>query len=134
MPAPTSKPLDDLGDLQRTVLETLWNRGPSTVQEVRDALEAERPLAYTTILTTLQNLQRAGWVLPEPRGRAHVYSPTRSRSQAGAASLRSFIKRTFAGDPALLLQTLIEHERLSPKDLARIRAMIDAKKKESRNA
>ena len=127
------KPLDDLGELQRKVLHMLWRQGSASAQEILDQIAAERPLAYTTVLTTLQNLERAGWVTHERRGRAHVYTPTRTRAQAGATSLRAFIKRAFAGDAGLLFQTLIEQENLSDKDLARIRAMIDAKKKEARN-
>jgi predicted transcriptional regulator len=125
------KPLDDLGELQRRVLEVLWAMRAASVQEVLDEMSGDRPLAYTTILTTLQNLERAGWVTHERRGRAHVYTPTRSRSQAGATSLRAFIKRAFGGDAGLLFQTLIEQEKLSKQDLAKIRAMIDAKKREA---
>ena len=125
------KPLDDLGELQRHVLEVLWKRRAASVQEVLDEMSADRPLAYTTILTTLQNLERAGWVTHERRGRAHVYTPTRTRSQAGATSLRAFIKRAFGGDAGLLFQTLIEQEKLSKPELARLHAMIDAKKQET---
>lgn len=127
------KPLDDLGELQRAVLNALWDLGPSSVQDVLDKASLDRPLAYTTILSTLQNLEKAGWVSHQREGRAHIYTPTRTRAQAGATSLRSFIKRTFAGDPALLLQTLIEHETLGKQDLARLRAMIDARKKETKH-
>jgi predicted transcriptional regulator len=79
----------------------------------------------------MQNLERAGWVTHERKGKAHVYSPTRTRAQAGATSLRAFLKRAFNGDPGLLFQTLIEHEKLSKHDLARLRAMIDAKRSEA---
>lgn len=127
------KPLDQLGELQRAVLEALWDAHEASVQELVDRLAPERELAYTTVLTTLQNLEKAGWVTHERKGRAYVYKPTKSRRQAGATSLRAFIKRVFAGDPGLLFQTLIEDERLSKSDLARLRAMIDAKRKEARD-
>lgn len=128
-----SPSLDRLGELQRTVLQILWDRGQASVQDVVDELARSRPLAYTTILTTLQNLEKSGWVKHVRRGRAYVYSPKRSRHQAGASSLRAFLKRVFRGDPELLFQTLIENERLSPEDLARLRAMIDAKRGEARD-
>jgi len=124
------KPLDQLGELQRTVLEILWDAGEAGVQEVVDRLAPSRPLAYTTILTTLQNLEKAGWAKHSSRGRAYVYRPTRSRESAGATSLRGFIERAFCGDAGLLFQTLIEHERLSDAELKKLRAMIDAKRRE----
>jgi predicted transcriptional regulator len=125
-----AKPLDTLGELQRAVLEALWDLGEAGVQDILERL-APRKLAYTTVLTTLQNLERAGWVRHERRGRAYVYNPMRSRELAGAGSLRAFIKRAFAGDAGLLFQTLIEHENLSSKELAKLRAMIDAKRREA---
>jgi predicted transcriptional regulator len=125
--------LDQLGELQRAVLEALWDAEEAGVQDLVDRLAPERALAYTTVLTTLQNREMAGWVTHERNGRAYLYKPTRSRRQAGATSLRAFIKRAFAGDPGLLFQTLIEDERLSKGDLARLRAMIDAKRKEARD-
>lgn len=128
------KPLDHLGQLQRAVLQVLWDRGESSVQDVVDRLASSRPLAYTTILTTLQNLEKAGWVTHTRRGRAYAYSPTRTRLQAGSSSLRSFVKRVFAGDAGLLFQTLIEQEHLSQDELTRLRAMIDAKRREKRDA
>lgn len=125
----SSKPLDQLGELQRLVLELLWDEGEATVQDVVDRLEATRPLAYTTILTTLQNLEKAGWVSHSTRGRAFVYRPTRSRDKAGETSLRSFMDRVFAGDAGLLFQALIDDPRLDDKELKRLRAMIDAKRR-----
>lgn len=125
------KPLDQLGELQRTVLEVLWDEGEAGVQDVVDRLAATRPLAYTTILTTLQNLERAGWVRHSTRGRAYVYRPTRSRDKAGATSLRTFIDRVFSGDTGLLFQALIDDESLGDAELRRLRAMIDARRRAS---
>jgi BlaI family transcriptional regulator, penicillinase repressor len=129
-PAMKAKPVDQLGELQRTVLEALWEVGEAGVQEIVDRLGPERPLAYTTVLTTLQNLEKAGWVGHTRRGRAYVYRPRKTREQAGVTSLRAFIKRAFANDAGLLFQTLIENEQLSDEELSRLRALIDAKRRE----
>lgn len=126
------KPLDRLGELQRTVLEVLWTLDEAGVQEILDELAPARPLAYTTILTTLQNLERAGWVKHRRVGRAYAYRATRERAKAGATSLRSFIARTFGGSAGLLVQTLLEEERLTPKELARLRALIESKQEETK--
>jgi|ERR1051326_2518895 predicted transcriptional regulator len=125
------KSLDDLGALQGTVLQVLGEAESASVQEVLDRMSNDPPLAYTTILTTLQNLEKAGWVTHKRRGKAHVYTPTRSRAQAGATALRAFLKRAFAGDAGLLFQALLEQESLSKQELARLRAMIDARKREA---
>ncbi|MHC4989790.1 MAG: BlaI/MecI/CopY family transcriptional regulator [Planctomycetota bacterium] len=128
------KQLDELGALQRSVMEVIWDRGESTVHEVRDALSGdERQPAYTTVLSVLQKLEKSGWVDHRREGRNYVYRASRSRQQEGTSSLRSFMNRVFEGDPRLLLQHLLDDERLDRADLDAIRTMIDRKRKERRD-
>jgi predicted transcriptional regulator len=126
--------LDDLGELQKSVIEAVWGLGEATVQQVRDRLDREPPLAYTTVLSVLQKLEKAGWLTHRAAGRSYVYRTTRSREEAGSLSLRSFMNRVFQGDPLRLFQHLIDDEGLSDGDLAALRKMIDARRKERRDA
>jgi BlaI family transcriptional regulator, penicillinase repressor len=123
------KSIEDLGELQRTVLETVWELGQATVHDVRDQIKSQRKLAYTSVLTTLQNLERAGWLKHRTEGRTYVYIPTRSRQQAGVGSVQKLIKSVFAGDALLMFQHLIEEDQLSAQQLKKLRQMIKNKKK-----
>lgn len=125
MPA---KRLDELGSLQQAVMETLWSLGEATVERVREALGG-RP-AYTTVLSVLQKLEKSGWVTHRSEGRAYVYAAARSREQAGSSALWKFVDGVFRGDPLLLFEHLIKGERLDDEDLAALREMIDAQRKE----
>ena len=90
----TRKRLDELGTLQRRVMEVLWDRQEATVHDVREALaEEERRPAYTTVLSVLQKLEKAGWVAHRREGRTYVYQAARSREQEGSTSLRTFMNR-----------------------------------------
>lgn len=124
--------IDDLGQLQRAVMEILWERGEATVHEVRDALDRERQLAYTTILTTLQKLERSGWLEHRAEGKSYVYFPTRSREQAGAGSVKQFLKRVFDDNAVAMFQHLIREGDLSEDDLNELREMIEKERKERR--
>lgn len=124
--------LDDLGQLQRAVMEIIWSRGEATVHQVRDRLDRERELAYTTILTTLQKLERAGWLEHRAEGKSYVYVPKRSREQAGAGSVRGFLKRVFDGNAVAMFQHLIREGDLSEEELKELRRIIDEKRKEMR--
>jgi predicted transcriptional regulator len=105
-----------------------------TVQEVLDQINlSDRQLAYTTVLSTLQALQRSGWVRPTKEGRAHRYHVTKTRRDAGTTSLRDFIKRTFGGDTKLLFESLLSDTRLSDADLATLKKMIEDKQGENRS-
>ncbi len=122
------KRLDELGSLQQAVMEVIWKNGEATVQEVRNALKGGRLSAYTTVLSVLQKLERAGWVKHREQGRAYVYSPLRSREQEGASALWSFIDGVFRGDPMLMFEHLIQGNRLSENEVAELRRMLDARR------
>ena len=124
------KSFDDLGDLQKAVMEIVWEMGEATVHQARDRLGGRKKPAYTTILTIMQKLERGGWLKHRTQGRTYVYSPVHSRREAGSRSLRQFIQRVFRGDPAMMFQHLIEDEELSEEELAEFKRIIDERRKE----
>ncbi len=126
----SGKQFDELGSLQQQVLETLWKLSEGTVEQVRAALGAAKKPAYTTVLSVLQKLEKAGWVTHRTEGRAYVYSAARSREQAGASALWKFVDGVFRGDPLLLFEHLIDGDRLDDSDLQTLRRMIDEKRRE----
>lgn len=104
------------------VMNALWDRGPSTVAEVRRALEDE--LAYTTVLTVLRILEDKGYVGHETEGRAHRYAPLVERTAARDSALRRLTRRLFSGSPELLLTRLVEDEAITDEDLRRMRDLL----------
>ncbi len=124
------KSLDELGQLQRTVMEAVWKMGEATVGEVRERLARRKELAYTTVLSVMQKLERAGWLKHESKGRAYVYSATRSRSHEGTRSLRRLLDAVFGGDPKELFQHLLEDDKLGREDLAELKSLIDRRREE----
>jgi predicted transcriptional regulator len=125
--------IDDLGELQKAVMEIVWEMGEATVNQVRDRLGKRRKLAYTTVLTVMQKLDKSGWLTHREEGRAYVYQPTKTRDEAGRSSLRQFIDRVCGGNPIAAFQHLLDDEELSPGDLTALRKMIDKRRKELSN-
>ena len=126
------KLLDDLGQLQRAVIEVVWELGEASVHQVRERLGRKKKLAYTTVLTAMQKLEKAGWLRHRAEGKSYVYLPTRSREEAGAKSVLKFMKRMFDGDAVLMFQHLMRENKLSDDELRKLRKMIDKKQKERR--
>lgn len=90
--------MSGLGELESRVMAALWDAdGPRTVRAIHTALSRERPLAYTTVMTVLDNLHGKAWVQREREGRAWVYAPARAREEAGAEMLREVLDSL--GDP-----------------------------------
>ena len=97
------------------VMGVLWDRGPSTVTEVRDSMPDQ--LAYTTVLTVLRVLEEKGFASHDVEGRAHRYSPLVERKAAGDSALRRIKERLFSGSPELLLTRLVEDENITADEL-----------------
>jgi BlaI family transcriptional regulator, penicillinase repressor len=90
-----------LGELERVVMDRLWDAGrPMLVREVAAAL-ADRELAYTTVLTVLDRLARKGVVHRDRDGRAWRYAPAASREQYVARLMLDALDLTGDRDAAL---------------------------------
>jgi predicted transcriptional regulator len=91
-----------LGDLERAVMDVLWDRGaPATVREVADALDG-RELAYTTVMTVLDRLAGKDMVTRERAGRAWSYRPAASREAYVARLMLDALELTGSRDAALV--------------------------------
>ncbi|HXZ13014.1 MAG TPA: BlaI/MecI/CopY family transcriptional regulator [Candidatus Sulfotelmatobacter sp.] len=96
MPSPRRAVLD-LAPLELDCLNTLWPMGEGTVREIRDALAARRPRAYTTIMTIMDRLARKGVVERQKVGRAYRYRPNLSAEDARAHALSQVVENFFGG-------------------------------------
>jgi predicted transcriptional regulator len=121
---------DSFTDRELDVMAVLWDRGPSSVAEVRAALEDA--LAYTTVLTVLRTLEEKGSVGHEEEGRAYRYHALVAREAAGRSALRRMLGKLFAGSPEMLLTQLVDERGMAPAELGRLRALLDARIDEHR--
>ena len=96
MPSPRRAVLD-LAPLELDCLNTLWPMGEGTVRQIRDALAARRPRAYTTIMTIMDRLARKGVVERQKVGRAYRYRPNLSAEDARAHALSQVVENFFGG-------------------------------------
>ncbi len=129
-----SKPIPVLGQLQSEVLELVWQRGEATVADVLKHLGKNRTMIYTTVLVAMQKLEKKGWLTHRVEGRAYVYRPARSRASAQAGVLSEMLDAVFGGDPKLLVTQLLDARPWTPDELAGLRHLIEARRKEKRHA
>lgn len=97
-----------LTPLELRMMQVLWEVGPASVKVVRQALHPTAALAYTSVQTVLNILQRKGKVKRILRGRAYVYHAVISQREAAAGMLQDIILRMFDGSAEKLMFTLIE--------------------------
>ncbi|RNM15908.1 BlaI/MecI/CopY family transcriptional regulator [Nocardioides pocheonensis] len=102
-----------LGDLERSVMESLWDAGDAwrTVREVHDVLARDRDIAYTTVMTVLDRMARKDLVEREREGRAWRYRPSQSRGAMTAEVMRQalgeFAEEANARDRAAALVAFV---------------------------
>jgi predicted transcriptional regulator len=97
-------------------MQVIWRRGASTVADVQQDLPQE--LAYTTVQTMLNILERKRKLRRELRGRAFVYSAAVSEDKATGHALRDLIDRVFAGSSEDLVMSLIKTRQIDARKLA----------------
>jgi predicted transcriptional regulator len=73
------------GDLEAVIMQLVWDHGDAvTVRDLFDELRQERAIAYTTVMSTMDNLHRKGWLDRVKDGKAYRYTPTASREEYSA--------------------------------------------------
>jgi len=117
----TTRRMPTEGELE--ILNVLWNRGPSTVREVAEALG--RSEAYTTVLKLLQIMAEKRLVTRREAGRSHVYSAASSRAATQRHLVRDLLRRAFGGSTAQLVLQALSTARATPEELNEIRALLD---------
>lgn len=108
------------------IMAVLWDRGPSTAAEVREALaEQHLELAYNTVLTQLRILEEKGHVDHKEEGRAHRYRPLVKKKQARASALTRTLDRLFEGSAEALVTQLVQQRGLTKDELRGLRRVVD---------
>ncbi len=108
------------------VMEVLWQNAPLTSEEIVAALVAPTGWHEKTIRTLLNRLLGKGAISAEKDGRRYLYSPELQRDDWQQQESRSLLDRVFGGKLTPLLTHFSEHEKLSPKDVAELRKLLDA--------
>jgi predicted transcriptional regulator len=109
------------------IMSALWTRGPSTVAEVKEALDDD--LAHNTVLTMLKVMEGKGYVSRSREGRADRYTPEVERVDAGESALGRLTERLFGGSPEELLLRLVASGHDSDQ-LRRMRDLLDRRLRE----
>jgi BlaI family transcriptional regulator, penicillinase repressor len=99
------------------LMKAVWHRGSATVRDVYEELLGKRRIAYTTVMTMMNVLERKGHLRKRAEGRTFVYEPTQPQRDVMGSLVRDFVSRVFNGSAEPLLVHLVEDRHLSEKEL-----------------
>ena len=110
------------GELEAVIMDRIWDRDATTttVRDVFDELAAEREIAYTTVMSTMDNMHSKGWLAREKDGKAYRYWPTLSREQHSARLMRDALHA--GGSSELVLNHFVE--QIGAEESDRLRAAL----------
>ena len=107
------------------ILRVLWERGPSTVREVHEALREKKDLGYTTVLKLLQIMTAKGSVRRNEDQRAHVYEACQPATETKRQLVGDVLQRVFQGSASELMIHALEGRPTSKKELEELRRLLD---------
>ena len=119
-----------LGRLELQIMNVVWDKGNATVPEVKDVISRGRKPAYSTILTMMRKLEAKGYLSHDVDDRTYVYRPIISRQTVRQGVIGDLLDRLFEGSPSLLLNSLVEQNRISEEELREIRKLISKRRKQ----
>ena len=112
-------------DSELAILRVLWQRGPSTVREVREQLGTDREIGYTTVLKFCQIMTEKGLVSRDDSKRSHVYQAAMPRERTQRQIVKDVLDKAFGGSAAGLVAQALSAGKTSAEELDEIRKLLD---------
>lgn len=122
-------------ELELLILKVLWEEWPLTARQIRERLERrERPLAYTSVITTVQRMVDKELLkqLEATEGKAFRFEPRVAEEDVSSRIVGDLIDRVFDGSAEALMLSLFDARQLKADELGRLRRLFNKKLKESK--
>lgn len=123
-------PENSLGPLEADIMQVVWLRQKVTVQDVYEAISADRPIAYNTVMTVMTRLAQKGILKRQKDGRAYLYFPTTSKAEVAKGMLQYIIDKIFGGSRVPVFSHLVEDKSLNEEELKYLEKLVQEKKRE----
>ena len=112
-------------DRELTILRILWDKGPSTVRDVNHAMNRDENTGYTTTLKLMQIMVEKRLLLRDNSQFKHIYRPAMTEEKAQKQLVGDLLDRAFSGSAEKLVMRALSAKKVSAKELASIRKMLD---------
>lgn len=115
-------PFTGIGSLEADILAIVWQQERTTVRDVYETLRTRRPIAYTTVMTVMNNLVKKQLLTQDKSAIAYVYTPAIPGREVALTVLDSVIDRLLAGDRRIAVSHLLGlNEDLSEEEYEKLR-------------
>lgn len=111
------------------ILGVLWVHGPATVRQIHNIMRGQRDIGYSTTLKMVQIMTDKGLLLKNESVRPQVFTPARAEAQTQLQLIDELIQRAFGGSASKLVLRAASAKRITAKELAQIKKLIEGAKK-----
>ena len=119
------KPSAQPNDVELSILKALWEKGPSTVREVHDALSTNRDAGYTSTSKMMQVMCDKGLLARDEAARPQVYRPAEPEAQTQKQILKHLISHVFGGSTRKLVLRAVESGKIKPQEREQIAKLLE---------
>jgi len=117
-------------DRELTILQILWDNGPSTVRQVNEAMNKDEDTGYTTTLKLMQIMTEKGLLRRDESQFKHIYKHAITEAKTQKQLVGDLLERAFSGSAEKLVMRALSAKKVSKKELAGIRKMLDEFRRE----
>jgi predicted transcriptional regulator len=121
-----------LGEAEQAVMDYVWEHGPVSADQCRQALQTTWPMKESTMRTVLSRLEAKGYLTHATEGRTYVYRASEAPAAVASRAVKHIIDRLCGGSAETLVLGMVQNAVLSPKQLERLARRI-AQQKASRS-
>lgn len=124
-------PHPSLANAELAVMQLLWDaQGPLTARQIREQLYPGSDKAqHGTVQRLLQRLDGKGFLVRDSRLPVHLFEPAFPRAEYAGEQLEALAERLTGGSLAALMTHLVEHKRIAPREIARLRDVLDGSRR-----
>jgi BlaI family penicillinase repressor len=115
----------ELTEVEWEIMKVVWARQPCAAGTVQEELARTRNRAYSTVKTLMDRMVEKGFLRIEKIRNLQLFTACVSEVEARRGEFRKMLKRAFDGALTPMMQFLIEHERLSKEEAAKLRELVD---------
>src|SRR6202050_4460959 len=127
---PTREPLTDL---ERDVMQAVWDAGPCSVEAVHRIVSEKRELKEATVRTLLRRLEQKGCLWDSTEARAYIYGATEPSRNLAARAVRQIIDRFCRGSLEELVSGMVDAKVLTEGEMDRLEEFVRARKQQKRS-
>jgi len=125
--APPGEPSPEIPEAELEVLACLWNAEPLTAGEIREQLQAYRPMAHGSVLTLLNRLSEKNLVIRKKsgKGKSFAYRPVQKPAPIYRRILGKLRQRIFGGSSVAMVASLLEDQTTTSEELIELKALLE---------